>query len=140
MPTDELIPLAEKLLEVPPELVRTAVDLELSDGAVIADHVGETPCVFLAGLHRAERVIADRLMRLLSGSLPWPRIDLDNALPWVEQHIGLTLAESQKTALRSALVSKVLVITGGPMPAVNRKAVWPALNSLRKPASSALLD
>jgi exodeoxyribonuclease V alpha subunit len=114
LPTEELIPLAEKLLGVPPELIRTAVDLELSDGAVIADHVGKTPCVFLAGLHRAERVIADRLMRLLSGNLPWPRIDLDKALPWVEQHIGLTLAESQKTAIRSALVSKALVITGGP--------------------------
>src|SRR5262249_35702481 len=96
------------------ELIRTAVDLELSDGSVIADHVGETPCVFLAGLYRAERVIADGLMRLLSGNLPWARIDLDKALPWVEQRIGLTLAESQKTAIRSALVSKALVITGGP--------------------------
>ena len=114
LPTEALIPLAEKLLEVPPELIRTAVDLELSDGAVIADHVGETPCVFLAGLHRAERIIADRLVRLLSGSLPWPRIDPDKALPWVEQRIGLVLAASQKTAIRLALTSKVLVITGGP--------------------------
>ncbi len=29
LPTDELIPLAEELLEVPPELIRTALDLEL---------------------------------------------------------------------------------------------------------------
>ena len=114
LPTEALIPLAEKLLEVPPELIRTAVDLEMSDGAVIADHVGETPCVFLAGLHRAERIIADRLVRLLSGSLPWPRIDPDKALPWVEQRIGLVLAASQKTAIRLALTSKALVITGGP--------------------------
>ena len=42
LPTDELIPLAEELLEVPPELIRTALDLELSEGTVIADHVGET--------------------------------------------------------------------------------------------------
>ena len=47
MPTEELIPLAEKLLEVPSALMRTALDLELSDGTVIADHVGETPCAFL---------------------------------------------------------------------------------------------
>ena len=31
---------------------------------VVADRVGETPCVFLAGLHRAERTIAERLTRL----------------------------------------------------------------------------
>src|SRR4029453_4329074 len=48
LPTDELVPLAEKLLEVPPELIRTALDLELQEGTVIADRVAETPCVFLA--------------------------------------------------------------------------------------------
>ena len=114
LPTEELIPLAEELLEVPPELVRTALDLELSDGSVIADHVGETPCVFLAGLYRAERGVAERLLRLVGDALPWPWIDPDKALPWVEQRSGLQLADSQKTAIRLALKSKVLVITGGP--------------------------
>ena len=114
LPTDELVPLAEKLLEVPQELIRTALDLELQEGTVIADRVGETPCVFLAGLHRAERAIAERLTRLANGTLPWPWIDPEKALPWVEKHIGLALAESQVTAIRLALMSKVLVMTGGP--------------------------
>src|ERR1700728_2118553 len=65
LPTDELVPLAEKLLEVPKELVRTALDLELQEGTVVAARVGETPCGFLAGLHRAERTIAERLVRLV---------------------------------------------------------------------------
>jgi exodeoxyribonuclease V alpha subunit len=64
LPVDELVPLAEQLLEVPSELPHTAPDLELTEGTVIADSVGETPCVFLAGLHRAERSIAERLTRL----------------------------------------------------------------------------
>ena len=114
LPTEELIPLAEKLLEVPQQLIRTALDLELQEGTVIADRVGETPCVFLAGLHRAERTIAERLTRLANGTLPWPWIDPDKALPWVEKHIGLALAESQIAAIRLALMSKVLVMTGGP--------------------------
>jgi exodeoxyribonuclease V alpha subunit len=114
LPTEELIPLAEKLLEVPQELIRTALDLELQEGTVVADRVGETPCVFLAGLHRAEHTIAERLMRLANGALPWPWIDPDKALPWVEQRIGFSLAESQIAAIRLALISKVLVITGGP--------------------------
>src|SRR6266852_5212102 len=60
LPTGELIPLAEKLLEVPQELIRTALDLELQEGTVITDRVGETDCIFLAGLHRAERKPASR--------------------------------------------------------------------------------
>jgi exodeoxyribonuclease V alpha subunit len=114
LPTDELVPLAEKLLEVPQDLIRTALDLELQEGTVVADRVGETPCVLLAGLHRAERTIAERLIHLANGKLPWLWIDPGKALPWIEQRIGLSLAENQKAAIRLALMSKVLVITGGP--------------------------
>ena len=71
--------------------------------------------MFLAGLHRAERAIADRLMRFANGTLlPWPWIDPNKALPWVEERIGLALAESQVAAIRLALMSKVLAMTSGP--------------------------
>jgi exodeoxyribonuclease V alpha subunit len=66
------------------------------------------------GLYRAEQVIAERILRLANGKLPWPYIDSENALPWIEQKTGLALAESQVAAIRLALLSKVLVITGGP--------------------------
>jgi exodeoxyribonuclease V alpha subunit len=114
LPVDELTPAAEGLLEVPVELVRTALDSELGEGTVIADCVGEPPCIFLSGLHRTERVIAERLLRLADGPLPWPSIDPDKALPWVADRVALILAESQMAAIKLALVSKVLVITGGP--------------------------
>src|ERR1700758_258231 len=45
LPTEELVPLAEKLLEVLGELIQTALELERSDGAVIADTGSETSCV-----------------------------------------------------------------------------------------------
>jgi exodeoxyribonuclease V alpha subunit len=114
LPVENLLPLAEELLEVPTELVQTALGLELSEGTIVADSIGETPCAFLIGLHRAERSIADRLLTLANGSLSWPRIDPDKALPWAEQRVDLTLAESQAEAIRLALKSKVMVITGGP--------------------------
>jgi AAA domain len=90
------------------------LDLELAERTVIADTVGETVCIFLAGLYRTERVIAERILRLANGKLPWPYIDSEKALPWIEQKTGLSLAESQVAAIRLALLSKVLVITGGP--------------------------
>ncbi len=114
LPTAELVPLAVELLEISQELVQSALDLELSEGTVIAASVGETPCVFLGGLYRAEQVIAQRLITLSNRKLPWQFIEADKALPWVEQKTGLTLAASQVAAIRLALISKVLVITGGP--------------------------
>ena len=114
LPTKELTPLAVELLEVETELVHSALGLELADGTVTADSVGETACIFLSGLYRAEQGIAERLLQLTKGSLPWPSIDAVRALPWIEQKTGLSLAESQVAAIRLALTSKVLVVTGGP--------------------------
>ena len=114
LPREGLLDLAGRLLEVPGPLVETALELELGEGTVIADRVGETDCVFLAGLHHAERAIAGHIARLMAAPLPWPAIDAARALPWIERRTGLALAGSQADAIRLALASKVLVITGGP--------------------------
>ena len=114
LPVNELGPLAARLLEVPDDLIRTALDLELAAGTVVADTVAGTPCVFLGGLYRAERTVGERLLRIVAGNLPWPDIDVEKALPWVERRTGLSLAPGQTDAVRLALTSKVVVITGGP--------------------------
>ena len=114
LPHEELLALARQLLEVPTELVDTALGLELQDGAVVADDVEGRRCVFLAGLYRAEREIAEKLRALSAGKPPWPSIDAGKAIPWVEKRTKLGLAETQREAVRTALASKVLVITGGP--------------------------
>jgi exodeoxyribonuclease V alpha subunit len=42
LPRSELIPLAERLLEVPPDLVGAALEAELAAGTVVADSIGAT--------------------------------------------------------------------------------------------------
>jgi exodeoxyribonuclease V alpha subunit len=114
LPRVELSGLAEKLLEVPVALIESAILEELAEGTVTADTVDDAACIFLTGLHHAERGIAEHLVRISSASLPWPEIDAERALPWIEEKTGLTLAASQAEAIRLALRSKVMVITGGP--------------------------
>ncbi len=114
LPLAELTTLTAELLEVPDVLVSEALELELTEGKVIADRVRETDLVFHAGLYHAEAAIARNLRNLLGHRLPWPAIDADKAIPWIERRIGLQLADSQKRAVRKTLASKVMVITGGP--------------------------
>jgi exodeoxyribonuclease V alpha subunit len=114
LPIEELTELTVKLIAVPPALIDTALGLELAAGELIADTVDERRCVFLGGLYRAEQAIAARLRTLSCGRPAWPEMDANKAIPWVESRTGLALAQSQKQALRLALGSKVLVITGGP--------------------------
>ena len=114
LPLEKLVPMAEQLLEIPASIVLEALDLELQAGEVVADEVDGRRCIFLAGLHRSERAIAHRLRTLQQGVLPWPHVDPAKAIAWVEAKTGVALAESQQAALRLSLLSKVVVITGGP--------------------------
>jgi exodeoxyribonuclease V alpha subunit len=133
LPTAELLKLAGELLAVErpgadqldetgatrrvplePAQIQSALDLELSEGAVVADSLAGEPAIFLSHLHKAERQIAESLLELAQGAPPWGAIDATKAIGWVEQRLGLQLAASQKAAVEQALSSKVLVITGGP--------------------------
>lgn len=55
---------------------------------------GHQPCIFLAGLERAERGIAARLVRLAQGSPPWPAIAAGPAIAQAERHVSMILAAS----------------------------------------------
>jgi ATP-dependent exoDNAse (exonuclease V) alpha subunit len=69
---------------------------------------------FLAPLYQAERGIAEHIRRLGTGTPAWAAFDADKAIPWVEGRLAITLAPSRRDAVRLALASKLLVITGGP--------------------------
>jgi exodeoxyribonuclease V alpha subunit len=115
LPVAMLASLAQKLLEVEAPLIEAAIAEELQRGEeVVSDTVGQEPCVFLKGLHGAERAIAHRLSTRAEGVPPWPAIDIDKALPWVESRTSKTLSASQREAVRLVLSSPVSVMTGGP--------------------------
>ncbi|AIA55462.1 RecD-like DNA helicase YrrC [Acidithiobacillus caldus ATCC 51756] len=114
LPREALIPLAEKLLEVSTTAIESAIQEELLDGAIVADRVQDAECVFLASLYRNEQGIAELLHQLRTGSAPWAGIAADAAIGWVQNRLGIALAESQQSAIRMVLREKVALITGGP--------------------------
>ena len=114
LPEARLKATAARLLDVPAPLVEQALDLELEERTVVGDTLDGERCVFLAGLYSAEQSIASRIRTLRRGAPSWPAIDATKAMPWVEQRLGLSLAAMQAEALRLAVSTKVLVITGGP--------------------------
>ncbi len=114
LPYAELVPLAVKLLDIPESVIETAIAREIDDTVLLPDTVDGQPCVFLAPLYYAEQSIAVQIRRLRSGVTTLPAFDAEKAIPWVEQKLSIELADSQKAAVRLALTSKLLVITGGP--------------------------
>ena len=114
LPQDLLLASCQELLDIPVELVKQALDAELSTTTVILEIINEVSCIFLGGLFYAEKAIAKKLMALTQSPLPWASIDTAAALNWVEEKNQVYLSQTQKQAIEVALSSKVMVITGGP--------------------------
>ncbi|HVO65265.1 MAG TPA: ATP-dependent RecD-like DNA helicase [Syntrophales bacterium] len=113
-PWDTLIEEASKLLEIDDKILEEAIHAEIAEENLIQEEIEGKPCLFLTPLHRAESGAATSILRLLQGVPPWGTIDADKAIPWVEGKTELTLSDSQRAAIKLALSSKVVVITGGP--------------------------
>jgi exodeoxyribonuclease V alpha subunit len=114
LPRDELVAGSEKLLAVPVPVIEAALEDELREGSVVADESGGRACIFLAWLHAMERQIAESLRALAVGRPGWAAFDVEKAIVWAERTLGFTLADRQRDAVRQAVGSKALVITGGP--------------------------
>lgn len=113
-PHDTLIKESVKLLEIDEAILEEAIREEVTQENLVPEEIDGVPCLFLTPLYRAEQGVANSISRILSGAPPWGKIDTEKALPWVEEKTGLSLSQSQRDAVRLALTSKALVITGGP--------------------------
>ena len=111
---DTLIAEAKKLLEIPEAILEQAILEEIVQENLVQEEIDGKTCLFLAPLYRAELGVASGIRKIKAGHPPWGQIDVVKALPWVEGKTGLTLSPSQKDAVRLALTSKMVVITGGP--------------------------
>jgi exodeoxyribonuclease V alpha subunit len=114
LPQDDLLSVAEKLLEIGGPILAEALRLEIAVAAWSRMRSNGRRCVFLPHLHRAEQAIAAAILDLRAGGPPWPEIETEKAIAWAEGKLGVTLAPGQRAAVGTALGAKVVIITGGP--------------------------
>jgi exodeoxyribonuclease V alpha subunit len=81
---------------------------------LLLEEIKGEPLIFLPHLRKAEEGIAARIRRLAEGQPLYPPIDIEKAVAWCQERTGKTLAASQREALKTVLVKRVVVITGGP--------------------------
>jgi exodeoxyribonuclease V alpha subunit len=110
---------AAAILGLAKEAIEAAVSREIARGALVEERrparaADAEPWLYLRHLHAAEAGLAAGLSRLLRAPRGLPPIKSDLAIDWVEKRRGISLAPSQREALKLALDSKIAVITGGP--------------------------
>jgi exodeoxyribonuclease V alpha subunit len=114
LPKGVLMECSAKLLEVDVAIVQEAVERLLLDRELVSQSIGEHDLIYLPHLRRAEESVAGFLSRLAKAPSCLPPIDIEKAIAWCQQKTGKELAPTQRTALQTALRSRVLVVTGGP--------------------------
>jgi exodeoxyribonuclease V alpha subunit len=115
-PREGLVQRAVQMLKITAPTIEAAVEHGVAEGRLVLGEVRDEggPLLYLAPLDHAERKLAENLVALNRGEHPCPEIDVDKAIGWVERKVGFALADAQREAVRLAVRSKVLVVTGGP--------------------------
>lgn len=115
---EELNAKAGEILGV--ESVASAIDALSASGRLViepATFLGETEvAIYSPSLHTTERGLADRLKRLISLPVKQPP-NLPKFEAWLSALIekrGLPLSDEQRDAVQKALLSRFMVLTGGP--------------------------
>ena len=114
LPKEILLKNAADLLAMDSLILQRALAEMLTEGELEEDGITGEDLIFLPPIRRAEVEVASRLARLAEARAEYPEIDADKAIAWLKEKKSIDLAPSQAEALRRALVSRVLVITGGP--------------------------
>src|ERR1022692_4457413 len=114
LPLELLKDEAGKLLLVDEKIVTEALERTLAGKDLVKETINGQELIFLPHLKRAEEIIAGRSKNLAASPSTFPAIDFDKAVDWCREKTGKELAPSQRDALKLALTSRALVITGGP--------------------------
>lgn len=119
VPVEELSASVSEILSVPLEMAERGIEeCRLGEELIIewySDAEGKDECaVYLPAFHYAEVHSARNLCRILASPFNGQYAAPDVVIPWVQEELGIRFAEEQSEAVKKALSSQVMVITGGP--------------------------
>ena len=123
-PLDPLLEKCNEILGVEKDVLLKTMDEAVGNKAIVMEdravNSGDQEnqeiqrTVYLSRYHASEEGAAEHLKALLTSPKRLRDIDPDKAASWVQEQLSMTLAANQIQAIKSVVLNKVLVITGGP--------------------------
>ncbi|MDR1798056.1 MAG: ATP-dependent RecD-like DNA helicase [Clostridiales Family XIII bacterium] len=114
LPEGELLERTNLLLDVMRERVEDALAVLLMEGELVCADVFGGKAWFLDFYYRAEKGVANGLLRIMNADAKPVRADAEGQISAMEKERGIELSDEQKRATLSSLANNVFVITGGP--------------------------
>lgn len=106
----ELVENARTFLDVLVELIESRLSELVAEEKLVVS--GER--IYPSFLYEAECVVAESLLRIADGALPWGKLNPAKELQGIRKLMGFALAPEQSDALQIALENRLTVLTGGP--------------------------
>jgi exodeoxyribonuclease V alpha subunit len=113
-PEKLLLDEAAKKLEVYPEVLENALEIELVENSMVEESIHQTPCIYLYEVWYLEKEVSKKLLAFKDKEPPWGWFNLEKVLHWAQSLLNIQLAPLQKEAIEMALSASLTVITGGP--------------------------
>lgn len=119
-PRSDLLSEVHNALQVAIPLIEERIAALIENGTLVLqpldaeNSLAHEGLVWVKPLYLAETGIARDLARILHAPCRIRPIQVEKALPWVEQYLKIELAPEQRNAVAQGLQEKCLIITGGP--------------------------
>jgi exodeoxyribonuclease V alpha subunit len=128
----DLVDAARELMQVPTTVIEPIVDLVIAERDAISDEA--VGLIYPAGLHKAERSLADRLITILAKGDRTPEAEARDAVEAAITELGVSRDDSQVEAAMMAIMNPVSIITGGPGTgkSTTQRIIVNALDRLKK--------
>ncbi|ADG81416.1 helicase, RecD/TraA family [Thermincola potens JR] len=108
---EQLVSETVKILELEEPMVKSTIDRMVEEKWVIPD---ENNAVYLPPFYFSETGTAKRIKEILAVQAPEPAVDIERVIKEVQAECGITYDEVQLEAIKTAVTSKFMVLTGGP--------------------------
>lgn len=108
---EQLLETAEKMLELEKSLIEETIDRMIEEKSIIPD---EGEAIYLPAFYHSEVGIARRIKEILSLESIYKSAHTMDIIYNIEKEYGIKYDEVQVEAIKSAVNSKFMVLTGGP--------------------------
>ena len=113
LPTEKLVPLCAKFLEITEEIASEVLDVLVRDRFLIREKIDGRYFIFLPQMYEAEKSAADIIRQKLRYP-PAGRTTLEEEIHAAEMKESVVYESRQRLAIRIAAEKGLLILTGGP--------------------------
>ncbi|MBO8435168.1 MAG: ATP-dependent RecD-like DNA helicase [Tyzzerella sp.] len=114
LPKQELLDSTAELLGINPIIIENCLKELQINNKIWQENIGGVDCVYLSVYYYSEIAVAKKLIELSMEYVPESYNNIDKIISKAEKSTGITLDTIQREAVKEAMTSGLLVITGGP--------------------------